>query len=105
MKDTKEQLSSFWIFALLNYLYVDVVALFAIAGSQHSFKPLPPLALMGSAVLMEIPIATIRSGFRSKPSIVRPSTVSAACPRAFQDRRRRYATPADGSWPANHTGR
>src|SRR5271168_1146697 len=59
MHDTKERLSLFWIFALLNYLYADVVALFAIAGSQHSFKPLPPWALLGSAVLMEIPIAMI----------------------------------------------
>jgi len=59
MHDTKERLSVLWIFALLNYLYADVVALFAIAGSRHSFKPLPPWALMGSAVLMEIPIAMI----------------------------------------------
>lgn len=59
MHDTKERLSLFWIFALLNYLYADVVALFAIAGSAHSFKPLPQLALMGSAVLMEMPIAMI----------------------------------------------
>ena len=35
------------------------VALFAIAGSRNSFEPLPPWALMGSAVLMEIPIAMI----------------------------------------------
>ena len=45
--------------ALLNYLYADVIALFAIAGSRNSFEPLPPWALMGSAVLMEIPIAMI----------------------------------------------
>jgi len=48
-----------WIFALLNYLYADVVALFAIAGTGNSFEPLPPWALMASAVLMEIPIAMI----------------------------------------------
>jgi uncharacterized protein DUF6326 len=59
MQDTKDQLSVLWIFALLNYLYADVVALFDIAGSQHSFEPLPQWALMGSAVLMEIPIAMI----------------------------------------------
>lgn len=59
MHNTKERLSLFWIFALSNYLYADVVALFAIVGSGHSFKPLPPLALLGSAVLMEIPIAMI----------------------------------------------
>jgi hypothetical protein len=59
MGDTKERLSLFWIFALLNYLYADVVALFDIVGSRLSFEPLPPGALMASAVLMEIPIAMI----------------------------------------------
>jgi hypothetical protein len=59
MHDTKERLSQLWLFALLNYLYADVLALFAIAGSGNSFEPLPPWALMGSAVLMEIPIAMI----------------------------------------------
>src|SRR5579863_1128450 len=59
MHDTKERLSVLWIFALLNYLYADVIALFAIAGSRNPFEPLSPWALMGSAVLMEIPIAMI----------------------------------------------
>jgi hypothetical protein len=59
MYDTKERLSLLWIFALLNYLYADVIALFAIAGSRTPFAPLPSWALMGSAVLMEIPIAMI----------------------------------------------
>jgi len=61
MHDTKERLSLLWLFALLNYLYADVVALFAIAGSRETFEPLPPWALMGSAVLMEIPIAMTAS--------------------------------------------
>ena len=59
MHDTKERLSLFWIFALLNYLYADVLALFAFAGSPHSAPHLPQWALLGSAVLMEIPIAMI----------------------------------------------
>jgi Family of unknown function (DUF6326) len=59
MHDTKERLSLLWIFVLLNYLYADVLALFAIAGTGNSFEPLPAWALMGSAVLMEIPIAMI----------------------------------------------
>ena len=59
MHDTKERLSLLWIFALFNYLYADVIALFAIAGSRTPFEPLPPWALAGSAVLMEIPIAMI----------------------------------------------
>jgi Na+/proline symporter len=59
MHDTKERLSLLWMFALLNYLYADVIALFAIAGSRNPFEPLSQWALMGSAVLMEIPIAMI----------------------------------------------
>ena len=59
MRDMKERLSILWIFALLNYLYADVLALWAIAGSRNSFEGLPPWVLMGSAVLMEIPIAMI----------------------------------------------
>jgi hypothetical protein len=59
MHDTKERLSLLWIFALLNYLYADVVALFDIVGSRTLFDPLPRGALMASAILMEIPIAMI----------------------------------------------
>ncbi len=59
MHDIKERLSLLWLFALLNYLYADVTALFAVAGTGNSFKPLSPWALMGAAVLMEIPIAMI----------------------------------------------
>ena len=59
MHDTKERLSLFWIFALLNYLYADVLALFAFVGSPNTAPHLPPWALLGSAVLMEIPIAMI----------------------------------------------
>ena len=61
MHDTKERLSLLWIFALLNYLYADVFALFAIVDSPNlaDAPHLPPWALLGSAVLMEIPIAMI----------------------------------------------
>ena len=59
MQDIKKRLSLFWLFALLNYLYADVLALFAFLGSPSSAPHLPPWALMGSAVLMEIPIAMI----------------------------------------------
>jgi hypothetical protein len=37
MHDTKERLSVLWIFALLNYLYADVIALFALLAREiHS---------------------------------------------------------------------
>lgn len=42
MHDTKERLSLFWLFALLNYLYADVLALFFIVGSQD---PAPHLEI------------------------------------------------------------
>jgi hypothetical protein len=60
MRDMKERLSVLWIFALLNYLYADVIALWAILGSPPADTPhLGQLVLAGSAVLMEIPIAMI----------------------------------------------
>jgi uncharacterized protein DUF6326 len=69
MPDIKERLSLLWLFALLNYLYADVVALWALAGSANSFEPFPSWVLMASAVLMEIPIAMILAcrllGFRA----------------------------------------
>ena len=59
MHDTRERLSLFWIFALLNYLYADVLALFFIVGSKDPAPHLAKWALLGAAVLMEIPIAMI----------------------------------------------
>ena len=61
MHDTKERLSLLWIFAFLNYLYADVLALWEIIGSLKltDAPHLPPWALAGSAVLMEIPMAMI----------------------------------------------
>jgi hypothetical protein len=60
MHDTKERLSLLWIFVLLNYLYADVLALWALLGSPPADTPhLGQLALAGSALLMEVPIAMI----------------------------------------------
>ena len=61
MHDTKERLSLVWIFALLNYLYADCTALFAIVGSPNlSDAPhFRPWVLLASSVYMEIPIAMI----------------------------------------------
>jgi hypothetical protein len=59
MNDIRERLSLFWLFALLNYLYADVLATFAFIGDPKSAPHLPPWVLIGSAVLMEIPIAMI----------------------------------------------
>jgi len=60
MRDTKELLSVLWIVALLNYLYADVIALWALLGAPPGSMPhLGQLALAGSAILMEIPIAMI----------------------------------------------
>jgi hypothetical protein len=61
MHDTKARLSLFWLFAFLNYMYADLLALWDIVGSLDvAHAPhLPPWALAGSAVLMEIPMAMI----------------------------------------------
>ena len=60
MHDTKERLSLLWIFVFLNYLYADVLALWALLGSRPEDTPhLGPWALAGAALLMEIPMAMI----------------------------------------------
>jgi hypothetical protein len=62
MHDVKERLSLFWIFVLLNYLYADVTALFAVVGARNIWRAAPhisDLGLLGSSVFMEIPIAMI----------------------------------------------
>src|ERR1700680_1981910 len=61
MHDTKERLSLFWLFALLNYLYADCTSLFSIVGSPNlSDAPhLSPRVLLASSVFMEISIAMI----------------------------------------------
>ena len=58
MHDTKERLSLLWIFALLNYLYADVIALFAIAGSRNSFEPLSPSEPMVGDVERRLDLAS-----------------------------------------------
>lgn len=56
----KERLSLLWLFALLNYLYADVMALWALLGVAPADTPhLGQWALGGAAILMEIPIAMI----------------------------------------------
>ncbi len=47
MHDTKERLSQFWLFALFNYLYADVLALLDIVGSQDPAPHFPQWALLG----------------------------------------------------------
>jgi hypothetical protein len=59
MRDIKERLSLLWILALLNYLYADVLALWAIPGSPGDTPHFGQWVLAPSAVLMEIPIAMI----------------------------------------------
>ena len=39
MPEVKERLSLLWIFALLNYLYADVIALWALLGSPPADTP------------------------------------------------------------------
>src|SRR5271167_2014102 len=78
MHDTKERLSQLWLFALLNYLYADVLALFDIVGSQDPAPHLPPWALLGSAVLMEIPIAQWGQCEKRTPNTDRPGDRGAA---------------------------
>ncbi len=49
MHDTKERLSLFWLFALLNYLYADVLALWDIVGTLNvTRRPTSTSRTMGS---------------------------------------------------------
>src|SRR5687768_2201332 len=62
-RDVPSLLSSLWIFAMLNYLYADVMSLMdasvlrqLVRGHAGSLAVTPAL-LFGAAILMEIPIA------------------------------------------------
>ena len=58
MHDTKERLSLLWLFALLNYLYADVLALFLLLARK--IQPhVSHSGLCWVRGLMEIPIAMI----------------------------------------------
>ena len=80
MHDIKERLSLFWLFALLNYLYADVIALWAIVGSRNpaDIPHLSSLALLGASVLMEIPIAMIVASRLLPFKANRPANIIAA---------------------------
>jgi len=63
--DTKVILSTLWLFALLNYLYCDLLSLMDsnllnqyLAGTVNGIQ-LTQGFLLGAAILMEIPIAMI----------------------------------------------
>ena len=65
MEAMKVKFSTLWIFAMFNYLYCDVLALFdpvtqksITAGSAGGLQ-FSQGFLLGSAVLMEIPIAAV----------------------------------------------
>ncbi len=79
MHDIKQRLSLLWLFALLNYLYADVIALWAIVGAPKDEAPhLSDLALLGSSVLMEIPIAMIVASRLLPFRANRPANIIAA---------------------------
>ena len=63
MKEMKTKLSSLWIFAVLNYLYADVIGLMkaenlqAFISGQVGSMPITEVFLLSAAVLMETAIA------------------------------------------------
>ena len=65
MKDIKVKLSTFWIFAVLNYLYADVMTLMdpenlknILTGAVGSME-ISQGFLLGAAILMETAIAMV----------------------------------------------
>ena len=51
-------LTSLWIVALLNYAYADIFTLFFSTEAQ-SFANMPPMGMLGLAVLMEVAILMV----------------------------------------------
>ena len=66
MENVKRTLSALWIFVTLNYLYCDVVSLIDpgqlkqyIAGHVNGIGDISPGFLLGTAILVEIPISMV----------------------------------------------
>ena len=65
MKDMRVKLSILWVFAVFNYLYADVIALFDLTGSKKAIAGntgaphMTQGVLLGIAIFMEIPIAMV----------------------------------------------
>jgi len=66
MENAKRTLSALWIFVTLNYLYCDVVSLIDpgqlkqyIAGHVNGIGDISPGFLLGTAILVEIPISMV----------------------------------------------
>ena len=66
MENVKRTLSTLWIFVTLNYLYCDVVSLIDpgqlkqyIAGHVNGIGDISPGFLLGTAILVEIPISMV----------------------------------------------
>lgn len=58
--DRKSLLSTLWIFTMFNYVYADLIMMIAHpAVYQKAAAKMTPGAVLGFAVLMEIPIAMI----------------------------------------------
>ena len=66
VENVKRRLSALWIFVTLNYLYCDVVSLIDpeqlkqyIAGHVNGIGDISPGFLLGTAILVEIPISMV----------------------------------------------
>jgi hypothetical protein len=80
MKDVRARLSVLWVFATLNYIYADVFACFDALGSKDvraMFMHFSPVAWLGIAVLMEIPMAMILLSWILKPAANRWANIVA----------------------------
>lgn len=61
MDDRKGTLTMLWVFATLNFLYADVVALFDVVynGIGKASIQFTPGTLLGVSILVEIPMAMV----------------------------------------------
>ena len=86
MKDsssTKSLLSGLWLFAVLNYLYCDVIGLMDAASLREFLSgmingmDISPQFLLGASVLMEVPIALVLLSRQLPFRLSRPLNVGA----------------------------
>ena len=83
MEDRKAKLSVLWVFAILNYLYCDVLGLIDpelfkqyLTGNVDGLQ-LTSGFLLGAAILMEIPISMVLLSIVLKPRVNRWANIIA----------------------------
>nr|WP_062339185.1 DUF6326 family protein [Herbidospora sakaeratensis] len=84
MSDVRARLSTLWIVVLFTMIYADVLSfldgefLRGLMAGHAGGVPVTPLLLVGSAVMVEIPIVMVVLSRVSRPAMMRRVTLVAA---------------------------